>query len=131
MSVQLSPHRSCASAEYTDLDQYRVYALPYPKNEKGQYMKKSIWDLIKDFLVLLIIPAFAWIIKIEVQNATSKVEGEQQDKAILTLGSRLDDYKELDKKMQAYAIQEARLEGKIDSVTEKITEIKALINAPK
>lgn len=94
-------------------------------------MKKSIWDLIKDFLVLLIIPAFAWIIKIEVQNATSKVEGEQQDKAILTLGSRLDDYKELDKKMQAYAIQEARLEGKIDSVTEKITEIKALINAPK
>lgn len=91
-------------------------------------MNKNIWSVLKEFLVILVIPAIGWIIKIEVNRATDILDRENNLKTITRLETQLAGLKDLEKEIHKYALQEVRLEGKIDSTMERLHEIRTILN---
>lgn len=84
----------------------------------------KVWALAKDLLILAIIPLLGWVIKIEVGNA-------QRDLQIQQLNQGSTKVAELDARVQANALQMARLEEKMDAIKTRLDgihdEIRSLV----
>lgn len=93
------------------------------------------WDRIKDFLTILIFPLILWGVRLEVTNAL-------QEERIANLQRELDEkiksvegkvtsteqsVKRVESAVQNNSISLARLDGKLESLDEKVDEIKNLL----
>lgn len=93
------------------------------------------WDRLKDFLSILVIPLVLWGVKLEVSNAL-------QEERIATLQRDLDNKIEqvedkvtsteksierVESAVQSNSIQLARLDGKLESLDEKLDTIRELL----
>ena len=81
----------------------------------------------KDILVLLVIPALLWTVKLEVGNAQRDLILSQYQEETVRLEARFSEIKEIDGRVQANALQLARLEGKLDTANGRLDEIRALL----
>lgn len=86
-----------------------------------------MYSHLKDGLTILVIPALAWLIKVEVSNAQQEFQLEQTKIEISRLEDRMDEFKDIDSRVQNNALQLARLEGKIDSANDRLDEIRKLL----
>ena len=91
-------------------------------------MNKTFWGIAKEFLTILVIPAIIWFVKLESDRAADAVERAQINKSITKLENRLEELKTLENKINAYAVSEARIEGKLDSTMERLHEIRTILD---
>jgi uncharacterized coiled-coil protein SlyX len=97
------------------------------------------WDRLKDFLTLLVFPLILWGIRLEVNNAI-------QEERIANLQSSLDEkiknvenkvstteqsIQRVESAVQSNSIQLARLDGKLESLDEKLDVIRDLLENKK
>lgn len=87
----------------------------------------KMWGYVKDLLVILVIPGFLWVVKLEVNNARQDLLIEQQKAEIARLEVRINDNADIDDKVQQNALKLVQLEGKIDTANGRLDEIKALL----
>ena len=84
----------------------------------------SYWGYVKDGLCLLVIPLLMWGIRLETTLAV-------QDKQISQLEKQVTDnrtaMKTIEATVQANSIQLAKLDGKMDSLDDKIDDIKRIL----
>lgn len=93
------------------------------------------WDRLKDFLTLLVFPLILWGIRLEVNNAI-------QEERIANLQSALDEkirnvenkvstteqsIQRVESAVQSNSIQLARLDGKLESLDEKLDTIREIL----
>ena len=90
-------------------------------------MSTSMYSHLKDGLTILVIPALAWLIKLEVSNAQRDFQLEQTKIEMSRLEDRMNEFKDIDSRVQQNALQLARLEGKIDSANDRLDEIRELL----
>ncbi len=81
----------------------------------------------KDVLVILVIPALLWIVKLEVGNAQRDMILSQYQEETVRLEARISEIKEIDARVQANALHLARLEGKLDTANGRLDEIRAIL----
>ena len=81
----------------------------------------------KDILVILVIPSLLWIVKLEVSNAQRDLMITQQSGEIQRLEERMSEFKDIDARVQANALQLARLEGKLDTANGRLDEIRTIL----
>lgn len=81
----------------------------------------------KDVLVILVIPALLWIVKLEVGNAQRDLILSQYQEETVRLEARISEIKEIDARVQANALHLARLEGKLDTANGRLDEIRAIL----
>ena len=81
----------------------------------------------KDILVILVIPSLLWIVKLEVGNAQRDLMIAQQEGEIQRLEERMSEFKDIDSRVQANALQLARLEGKLDTANGRLDEIRTIL----
>lgn len=72
---------------------------------------------VRDFLVLLVVPALLWIMKLEVSNA-------ERDLRILQLQGDLSRIESIADRVQKIEVQLARTEGKLDTTNQLLTDVK-------
>lgn len=72
---------------------------------------------VRDFLVLLVVPALLWIMKLEVSNA-------ERDLRILQLQGDLGRIERVAERVQKIEVQLARTEGKLDTTNQLLTDVK-------
>lgn len=89
--------------------------------------QKQMIDYLKDILTFLIIPAFLWIVKLEVGNAERDLIILQKTEDIKRIEQKVMEYKEIDTRVQQNALQLARLEGKLDAANDRLDEIRELL----
>lgn len=81
----------------------------------------------RDLLVILVIPALIWIIKLETGNAQRDLRLEQSRGEVARLEVRIGEIRDIDQRVQANALQLARLEGKLDTANGRLDEIRSIL----
>ena len=82
---------------------------------------------LKDVLVILVIPALLWIVKLEVGNAQRDMRLQQYQEETLRLEARISEIKDIDARVQENALHLARLEGKLDTANGRLDEIRSIL----
>lgn len=93
-----------------------------PQSDRSQALQ---WG--KDILVILVIPALLWIVKLEVGNAQRDLILEQYQEETIRLEARISEIKEIDDRVQENALHLARLEGKLDTANGRLDEIRSIL----
>lgn len=96
----------------------------------GSVNVTKAWGLLKDVLVVLVIPLMLWGVKLEVGNAQRDLQIEQLGKDLDRLRSDVEEAQDIDKGVQANALKLAVLEGKIDTANGRLSEITTLLRTP-
>jgi hypothetical protein len=81
----------------------------------------------KDILVILVIPALLWIVKLETGNAQRDLIIQQAQSEVARLEVRFSEIAEIDDRVQQNALHLARLEGKIDTANGRLDEIRSIL----
>jgi len=87
----------------------------------------QLYGYVKDGLTILVLPALLWLVKLEVSNAERDFQLQQTKIDIERLEARINEFKDIDNRVQQNALQLARLEGKIDSANDRLDEIRGLL----
>ena len=93
-------------------------------SQSGKDGGGKLLDIALKVLSVLVVPLIVWGVKLEVKNAI-------QDERISELQEDLDKLSYVTDAVQKNALAMVRLEGKLDSLDEKIDEVKKLLNAPR
>jgi len=102
---------------------------PTPVQRPGMDREK-VWGLAKDVLALAIIPLVVWVIKLEVSNAQRDMRIAEDESALVELKAELKETGKITDAIHAQDLKLVSLEGKLDSHTEKLAEIKGLLAHP-
>mgnify|MGYP003654542367 CR=1 FL=1 len=95
-------------------------------SEAPQTQTKALqWG--KDILVILVIPALLWIVKLETGNAQRDLIIQQAQSEVTRLEVRFSEIEEIDDRVQQNALHLARLEGKIDTANGRLDEIRSIL----
>jgi hypothetical protein len=81
----------------------------------------------KDILVILVIPALLWIVKLETGNAQRDLMLQQSMDEVARLEVRIGEIRDIDQRVQENALQLARLEGKLDTANGRLDEIRSIL----
>ncbi len=81
----------------------------------------------KDILVILVIPALIWIVKLETGNAQRDLMLQQSMNEVARLEVRIGEIRDIDARVQENALQLARLEGKLDTANGRLDEIRSIL----
>ena len=81
----------------------------------------------KDILVILVIPALIWIVKLETGNAQRDLMLQQSMDEVARLEVRIGEIRDIDQRVQENALQLARLEGKLDTANGRLDEIRSIL----
>lgn len=81
----------------------------------------------KDILVILVIPALLWIVKLETGNAQRDLMLQQSMDEVARLEVRIGEIRDIDARVQENALQLARLEGKLDTANGRLDEIRSIL----
>ena len=88
----------------------------------------NYWSYIRDGLALLVLPLLVWGIKLEI---TMAVQNEQLSRLEQKVAENETAMKTIEKTVMQNSIQLVKLDGKMDSMTEKVDDIKELLSKPK
>lgn len=81
----------------------------------------------KDILVILVIPALLWIVKLETGNAQRDLMLQQSRDEVARLEERIGEIRDIDQRVQENALHLARLEGKLDTANGRLDEIRSIL----
>lgn len=81
----------------------------------------------RDILVLLVIPALLWIVKLETGNAQRDLLLQQSRDEVARLEERIGEIRDIDVRVQENALHLARLEGKLDTANGRLDEIRSIL----
>lgn len=88
----------------------------------------NYWNYVRDGLALLVLPLLAWGIKLEI---TSAVQSEQLARLEQKVAENETAMKTIEKTVQQNSIQLVKLDGKMDSMSEKVDDIKEILSQRK
>lgn len=87
----------------------------------------KVWGVLKDVATLLVVPAFIWIIKLEVGNAQRDLKIEELNSDLSDLRADFKEAQTINKTVQEQALKLAVLEGKLDTANGRLVEIQTLL----
>lgn len=87
------------------------------------------WNLLKDLASVLMIPAFAWIIKLESNNAERDLHIQNLRQDVVEMEAEIKETDEIRKTVQEQALKLAVLEGKLDTANGRLLEIQDLLRS--
>lgn len=87
----------------------------------------AVWGYVRDGLSILVIPAFLWVIKLEVGNAEQDLRIAGLDDDVAELRADLKEAQDIEDSVQANAIKLAELTGKLDTANGRLSEIVTLL----
>lgn len=96
-------------------------------SEESKNHYPTAFQYLKDVLVILVIPALLWIVKLEVGNAQRDMRLQQYQEETLRLEARISEIKDIDSRVQENALHLARLEGKLDTANGRLDEIRSIL----
>jgi len=94
-------------------------------SEESPSAKALQWG--KDILVILVIPALIWIVKLETGNAQRDLMLQQSRDEVARLEERIGEIRDIDQRVQENALHLARLEGKLDTANGRLDEIRSIL----
>jgi hypothetical protein len=107
-----------------------VAAAPPVKEHEMQVSAGKAFGVAKDIAALLVIPAFLWIIKLEVGNAERDLLISRQTEQIDDLEVEVGEAKDIEDGVQANSLKLAVLEGKLDTANGRLGEVVSLLRSP-
>jgi len=84
----------------------------------------NYWVYLKDALTLLVIPLLMWGIRLETTIAVQKETISRLEQQVLENETAM---KTIEKTVQHNSIQLVKLDGKMDSMAEKVDDIKEIL----
>jgi hypothetical protein len=105
-------------------------AAPAPEEPHMTVSAGKAFGVAKDIAALLVIPAFLWIIKLEVGNAERDIILHNQAEQIDDLEGDIEDAQDIEDGVQSNALKLAVLEGKLDTANGRLGEIITLFRRP-
>jgi len=93
----------------------------------SQEMQSKALQWGRDILVILVIPALIWIVKLETGNAQRDLMLSQSRDEVSRLEGRIAEIQDIDERVHENALQLARLEGKLDTANGRLDEIRSIL----
>lgn len=87
----------------------------------------KLWEYARDGLALLVIPAFIWVVKLEVGNAQRDLRIESLEAENVQLRIELKEAQDIEDGVQSNAVKLAELTGKLDTANGRLSEIASLL----
>jgi len=88
----------------------------------------NYWNYVKDGLSLLVIPLLMWGIRLETTIAVQKETITRLEQKVLDNETAMNT---IEQTVQQNSIQLVKLDGKMDSMTEKVDDIKQILQDRK